>query len=148
MSTMEAPQHMTALAQANRVRLARAELKRAIADETETVADVIDRVPWEAASMTIFDLLISQHRWGRTRARRFLASIPMSESKTLEGMTDRQRTALVAKLSGEPVATQPDPWAFLTPDPPAPVTEACPHCSATGADVAGRESCRHCGGVL
>jgi hypothetical protein len=72
---------MRALEQANRVRLARAELKRQVADGGMTVADVITECPWEAESMTIADLLMSQHRWGRTRCRRFLASIPMVETK-------------------------------------------------------------------
>src|SRR5918912_417786 len=98
-----APQHMRALMQANRVRLARAELKRQIADGARTVADVVSDCPWEAESMTIADLLMSQHRWGRTRCRRFLASIPMLETKTVGSMTERQRNALAAQLHGEPV---------------------------------------------
>jgi hypothetical protein len=44
---------------------------------------------------------MSQHRWGRTRCRRFLASIPMSETKTVGSMTDRQRRALAARLHGD-----------------------------------------------
>jgi hypothetical protein len=51
--------------------------------------------------MAIADLLLSQHRWGRTRCRRFLASIPMSETKTVGSMTDRQRRALSARLRGD-----------------------------------------------
>ena len=94
-----APQHMRALDQANRVRLARAELKRQIADGDRTVADVVLDCPWEAESMTIADLLMSQHRWGRTRCRRFLASVPMTETKTIGSMTERQRTTLAAQLS-------------------------------------------------
>ena len=47
--------------------------------------------------MTISDLLMSQHRWGHTRCRRFLASIPMSETKTIGSMTDRQRSALARR---------------------------------------------------
>jgi hypothetical protein len=97
-----AAQHMRALAQANRVRLARAELKRQVAEGETSVADVVLSCPWEAESMTISDLLMSQHRWGRTRCRRFLASIPMSETKTVGSMTDRQRRALAALLNGEP----------------------------------------------
>jgi hypothetical protein len=103
-----APQHMRALRQANRVRLARAELKRQIADGVRTVADVVAECPWESESMTIADLLMSQHRWGRTRCRRFLASIPMSETKTIGTMTDRQRTTLAARLNGQTVV---DPFA-------------------------------------
>src|SRR3954447_19060500 len=70
-----APQHMRALRQANRVRLARAELKRQIAIGDRSVSDVVVECPWEAESMAISDLLMSQHRWGRTRCRRFLASM-------------------------------------------------------------------------
>jgi hypothetical protein len=101
-ATAPAPQHMRALAQANRVRLARAELKRQVAEGEVDAADVVLDCPWEAESMTIADLLMSQHRWGRTRCRRFLASIPMLETKTVGTMTDRQRHALAAQLKGEP----------------------------------------------
>jgi hypothetical protein len=99
-----APQHMRALAQANRVRLARADLKRQVADGELDVAEVVLECPWEAESMSIADLLMSQHRWGRTRCRRFLASIPMLETKTVGSMTDRQRNALAGQLHGEPAA--------------------------------------------
>jgi hypothetical protein len=107
-----APQHLRALDRANRVRLARAELKREIADGSRRVADVVVECPWESASMTIADLLMSQHRWGRTRCRRFLASMPMSETKTLGSMTERQRTQLAARLRGEVVI---DPFADRNP---------------------------------
>lgn len=102
-ATAPAAQHMRALAQANRVRLARAELKRQVAEGEASVADVVLTCPWEAESMTISDLLMSQHRWGRTRCRRFLASIPMSETKTVGSMTERQRNALAGMLAGDPV---------------------------------------------
>jgi hypothetical protein len=101
-ATAPAAQHMRALAQANRVRLARAELKRQVAEGETSVADVVLKCPWEAESMTISDLLMSQHRWGRTRCRRFLSSIPMSETKTVGTMTDRQRNALAGMLVGDP----------------------------------------------
>jgi hypothetical protein len=61
--------------------------------------------------MAIADLLLSQHRWGRTRCRRFLASIPMSETKTIGSMTDRQRRALAARLNGD-VAETMDSFAM------------------------------------
>ena len=98
-ATAPAAQHMRALAQANRVRLARAELKRQVAEGEASVADVVLDCPWEAESMTISDLLMSQHRWGRTRCRRFLAAIPMSETKTIGTMTERQRRELAGLLT-------------------------------------------------
>jgi hypothetical protein len=100
-ATALAPQHMRALERANRVRLARAELKRSVADGEVNAAEIVLGSPWEAESMAIADLLMSQHRWGRTRCRRFLATIPMSETKTIGSMTDRQRHALSARLRGE-----------------------------------------------
>ncbi len=106
-----APQHMRALNQANRVRLARAELKRQIADGDRTVAEVVTECPWESESMTISDLLMSQHRWGRTKCRAFLGKVPMLETKTIGSMTDRQRAQLAARLNGEAVA---DPFQRLS----------------------------------
>src|SRR4051794_20251066 len=100
-ATAPGPQHMRALAQANRVRLARAELKRQVADGEATVAEVVLACPWEAESMTIADLLMSQHRWGHSRCRRFLMSIPMTETKTIGSMTVRQRRELAARLTGD-----------------------------------------------
>jgi hypothetical protein len=95
------PQYMRALERANQVRLARAELKRRVAVSEVPVADVIMDCPWEAESMAIGDLLMSQRRWGQTRCRKFLAQVPMSEKKTIGSMTDRQRRTLAAMLSGK-----------------------------------------------
>lgn len=102
------PQHMQALQRANRVRLARAELKRQVAEGKRTVAEIVTECPWEAESMSISDLLMSQHRWGRTRCRRFLAGIPMSENKSIGSMTERQRQTLAARLHGQDVV---DPFS-------------------------------------
>lgn len=92
------PQHMQALGRANEVRLARARLKRAVSAGTSTVAEVILQRPWEAANMTLVELLLSQKRWGDTRCSRFLADLGLPESKTVGSLTERQRTLLVAKL--------------------------------------------------
>jgi hypothetical protein len=103
-----APQHMQALQRANQVRLARAELKRGIARGQIAVAEVVLTSPWEAESMTISDLLMSQRRWGVTRCRKLLLGVPMSETKTVGSMTDRQRRAL-ADLLAPGAAAQPAP---------------------------------------
>ena len=68
--------HLQALQRANAVRLARAELKRRVADGEVSAAEVILRSPWEAESMTVSDLLTSQRRWGSTRCRKFLQCDP------------------------------------------------------------------------
>ena len=93
------PQHMRALERANQVRLARAELKRRVAVGEIEVAAVILECPWEAQSMAVADLLMSQRRWGQTRCSKFLAQIPMSEKKTVGSMTERQRRTLALMLN-------------------------------------------------
>jgi hypothetical protein len=93
------PQYMRALERANQVRLARAELKRRIASGEVDVAEVILQCPWEADSMAVADLLLSQRRWGQTRCRKFLSQLPMSEKKSVGSMTERQRRTLAAMLS-------------------------------------------------
>ena len=82
------PQHMLALERANRVRLARASLKRKVAAGRIDAAEVVLSCPWEVESMSVSELLMSQKRWGRTRCRKFLQSIGLLESKTV-GSPDR-----------------------------------------------------------
>ena len=94
----EPPQHMRALERANSVRLARAELKRAVARGDLDPAEVVRDCPWQTESMTISELLTSQRRWGRTRARKFLQSLALSENKRLGTLTQRQRTLLATAL--------------------------------------------------
>jgi hypothetical protein len=104
------PQHMRALERANKVRLARAELKRRVAGGEIGVAEVILDCPWEAESMAVADLLMSQRRWGQTRCRKFLAQLPMSEQKTVGSMTERQRRTLAAMLTATGTSIMPSPW--------------------------------------
>ncbi len=111
------PQYMRALERANQVRLARAGLKRRIAAGEIAVADVLLDCPWEAASMAVADVLMSQRRWGQTRCRKFLAQIPMSEKKTIESMTDRQRQTLAAMLRSARVCSIPEIRATPERDP-------------------------------
>lgn len=103
------PQHLRALARANEVRLARAELKRRVADGELSVAEVVLDRPWEAETMSVADLVMSQRRWGRTRCRRLLQAIPLSETKTLGSMTARQREALAAALTVSAADARPAP---------------------------------------
>ncbi|HWB68702.1 MAG TPA: hypothetical protein VG518_01870 [Solirubrobacterales bacterium] len=100
-SVAQAPQHMQALARANSVRLARAELKRAIARGDMDASEVVQECPWETESMTIAELLTSQPRWGRTRVRKFLLPLSLSENKRLGTFTSRQRMLLAAELSAK-----------------------------------------------
>ena len=95
-------QHLRALERANRVRLARAELTRQVTSQEMTASQVIVDCPWEAASMSISDLLMCQRRWGRARCRRLLVSLGVPENKQIGTLTERQRLALAAVLGTQP----------------------------------------------
>ncbi len=95
------PQHMQALEHANRVRLARAALKRAVAAGQVGAAEIVRDCPWEVESMTIGELLRSQRRWGRTRARKFLFPISMNENRELGRLTKRQRELIARELESK-----------------------------------------------
>jgi len=103
------PQHLRALQRANQIRLARAEIKRRIAVGELSVVDVLLSAAEEIETMEIAELLTSQRRWGHTRARRFLAAIPLTESKTIGSMTERQLGTLASMLAA---ATQRAPRAL------------------------------------
>lgn len=92
-------QHLQALKHANRVRLARAELKRQVAADKLSAAEVVLSCPWEVRSMSISELLMSQKRWGRTRCRRALTPIGVPENKPVGTLTERQRRALAGTLA-------------------------------------------------
>ncbi len=92
------PQRMRALKRANKVRLARADLKRRIAEGHVSAARVILVPPLEARSWAVGELLASQKRWGSTRCRKFLQRHSISETKALGDLTERQRRLLADEL--------------------------------------------------
>lgn len=94
----QGPQRRRALERANEVRLARADLKRQIADGVVTAAQVILACPSEASSWSLGDLLMSQRRWGSTKCRKFLSRSLINETKQLGTLTERQRRLLATQL--------------------------------------------------
>jgi hypothetical protein len=99
-------QHLRALEYANRVRLARARLKRKVAAGELSAAEIVLTCPWQAHSMSISDLLMSQKRWGRARCRRLLISLSVPENKAIGTLTERQRLALAAVLEAKEAALE------------------------------------------
>jgi hypothetical protein len=94
-------QCMEALARANKVRLARAALKREISAGRRSITEVITESPWEVESMSLGELLCAQRRWGRARSRKLLSSTSLSEGKRVGTLTERQRRILVAALEAK-----------------------------------------------
>jgi hypothetical protein len=104
---------MAALAKANRVRLARAALKRRVRSGDISVGSLLavgSPIPYEAESMPIAELLGCQVRWGKTRVRKYLAALSISGHVTLAGLTDRQRKLI---LEGPPEPDRKPPPARL-----------------------------------
>jgi uncharacterized membrane protein len=93
------PQRLRALERANEIRLARADLKRRIAEGEVSAAEVILDPPCAAISWEIGELLMSQRRWGSSRCRKFLLRSQISETKPVGALTDRQRRLLADQLS-------------------------------------------------
>jgi hypothetical protein len=108
-------QHLRALEYANRVRLARARMKRKIAAGELPAAEVVLDCPWQALSMSISDLLMSQKRWGHTRCRRLLVSLGVPENKQVGTLTERQRVALAAVLAAKNAPSSAEVEAHTVP---------------------------------
>jgi hypothetical protein len=97
---LAADQCLAALERANDVRVARAQLKRRIGAGGVAAAEVILASPWQTRTMSVGELLICQRGWGRVRARRLLLSLAVPENKQVGTLTERQRLAIAAVLSG------------------------------------------------
>jgi hypothetical protein len=100
--TPDPPQRLRALERANEIRLARAELKRRIAQGEVSVAEVILDSPVEAESWSVSELLMAQRRWGSERCRKFLRRNDIYELKPVGKLTHRQRVLLATQLEAFP----------------------------------------------
>ena len=101
-------------------------MKRRIAAGELSVTEVVLNCPWQAHSMSISDLLMSQKRWGRTRCRRLLVSLGVPENKQVGTLTERQRLALAAVLTAKNAPSGSDDEAQA----PAVAAERVPALSA------------------
>lgn len=91
-------QRMTALGRANEIRTERAVLKRDIKAGRKVVHDYLLDPPEWLETMKVFDLLIATPKYGRVKVNKVLQQCRMSPSKTVGGMSVRQRTELVSML--------------------------------------------------
>lgn len=91
-------QRLAALDRANEIRMARAQLKRDVKAGRRSVRDVLLDPPDWAATMHVLDLLLAAPKVGRVKANKVLQLSRVSPSKTLGGMTTRQRVGVAAML--------------------------------------------------
>ena len=91
-------QRFGALAKANEVRSARADLKRDIAAGEIDLVRVLSDPPVCAQTAMVRDLLLAVHKIGPARVNRALARCRIADSKTVGGLSERQRDALIGLL--------------------------------------------------
>lgn len=97
-------QRMDALARANTIRSRRAELKREVkaGKDPRPAVRQLAAPASEFETMKVIDLLLSMPKIGRVKANKWLARARVSPSKTIGGLSERQREELLA-LAGERV---------------------------------------------
>lgn len=100
-------QSMIALQRANAVRVGIAAIRRELGAGAITVEEAL--ADERAQSMTVFDVLRAQHRWGRTRTLGALRSVHVSENRRVRDLTDRQHDVIAAVVSG--ALTDDELWA-------------------------------------
>jgi len=91
-------QRMEALRRANEIRFARAELKKDLKAGKVKVAEILSKPPPCAESAKVSDLLMALPNVGPVRTARLLRGRRISESKTVGGLSERQRAELVRAL--------------------------------------------------
>jgi hypothetical protein len=109
-------QRFAALKRANHIRSARAVLKRELGAGSITMASLMDAD--DCATMKVIDALLAMPKVGRIKAHRALTMARISPSKTLSGLTVRQRRELLALL---PDAPAPSPQVVVVPAAVAPI---------------------------
>lgn len=89
-------QRRDALERANRVRTVRAELKQDLKARRTTFREALDRSATDPdlSTMKVSALILATPNYGRVKANRTLVRLRISPSKTLGGLSDRQRGEL------------------------------------------------------
>jgi hypothetical protein len=91
-------QRMEALQRANEIRTQRAQLKRDLKAGRRSIHDLLLEPPEFVETAKVFDLLLAVPKYGRVKANKILQSCRISPSKTIGGLSPRQRTELVSML--------------------------------------------------
>jgi hypothetical protein len=80
---------------ANEIRIGRARLKRELASGRVRIGDVIAEPPEFARTAKVYDLLLALPKVGPAKAARSLTRCRIAPSKTVAGLTARQRHELI-----------------------------------------------------
>jgi hypothetical protein len=91
-------QRMDALRRANEIRTQRAALKRNLKAGREQIHGLLLDPPDYLLTAKVFDLLLAVPKYGRVKVNRILTHCRISPSKTIGGLSERQRDELVRFL--------------------------------------------------
>jgi hypothetical protein len=91
-------QRMRALRRANEIRTRRAKLKRDLKAGKVKVESLLLDPPEYVMSAKAFDMILAVPKYGRVKANRILSQCRISPSKTIGGLSERQRAELVGQL--------------------------------------------------
>ena len=89
-------QRMEALKRANDIRVRRARLKKDLKEGRVQIEAILLKPPDFVSTAKVFDMLMAVPKFGRVKAARLLNQCRISQSKTVGGLSERQRTELVS----------------------------------------------------
>lgn len=96
-------QRMEALRKANVIRSRRAQLKRDLKAGRIRLADMVAEPPGWLADAKLFDMLLSVPKCGNSKATKMIKAARVAASKTIGGLSDRQRTDIINLLEAREV---------------------------------------------
>ena len=88
-------QRMEALQRANDIRVRRAKLKKDLKVGRARIEAILSEPPEYVMTAKVFDMLMAVPKFGRVKAARFLNQCRISQSKTVGGLSERQRAELI-----------------------------------------------------
>ena len=91
-------QRMDALQRANEIRTRRAQLKRDLKGGRVSIHDLLLNPPDYLETAKVFDMLLAVPKYGRVKVNKILVTCRISPSKTIGGLSERQRNELVGML--------------------------------------------------
>jgi hypothetical protein len=91
-------QRMEALQRANDFRSRRAQLKRDLKAGRQPIHELLLDPPGYLENAKVFDVLLAVPKYGRVKVNKVLSRCRISPSKTVGGLSDRQRCELVGML--------------------------------------------------
>ena len=91
-------QRMDALGKANEIRIRRAQLKRDLKAGRASIHGLLLQPPEWIETAKVLDMLLAVPKYGRVKANKILNQCRISPSKTIGGLSERQRSELVTLL--------------------------------------------------